>query len=154
MSDEKKSASESGGKGRFRPGVSGNPAGRQTGTRNRATMAIDNLLDGQAEALAQRTIEMALQGDTLAMRLCLERVAPVRRGRPVHFDLPRIETAADVTMALGSVLKATAAGELTPDEASTLASVFEVKRRTLETVALERRLAALEVAAQQREDRT
>ena len=58
----------------FPPGVSGNPAGRLPGTRNRATMAAEALLDGEAEALTRKAIEMAMAGDTTALRLCLERI--------------------------------------------------------------------------------
>jgi Family of unknown function (DUF5681) len=36
---------------RFKPGLSGNPNGRPLGSRNAATIAIDALLDGEAEAV-------------------------------------------------------------------------------------------------------
>jgi hypothetical protein len=36
---------------RFRPGQSGNPAGRPVGSRNKATLAAEALLDGEAEKL-------------------------------------------------------------------------------------------------------
>jgi ABC-type uncharacterized transport system substrate-binding protein len=36
---------------RFQPGQSGNPGGRPKGSRNKATLALECLLDGQAEAL-------------------------------------------------------------------------------------------------------
>lgn len=134
----------------FAPGQSGNPSGREAGARNRATVAIDELLEGEAQALGRKAIDMALSGDGLALKLCLERVAPVRRGRPVRFTLPPITTAADVVAALGAVLLATAAGDLTPDEASTVAGVMEAKRRSIEVVELEKRLAVLEEAAERR----
>ena len=139
------------GRGRpFPPGTSGNAAGRPTGARNRATLAAEALLEGQAEALTQRAIEVALEGDPRALKLCLERLAPVWRGRPVHFTLQPIKDAADVVATVGDVLAAVAAGELTPDEASTVASVLEVKRCSIEVVELEARLAALEQAAAER----
>jgi hypothetical protein len=85
----------------------------------------------------------------VALRLVLERVAPLRRGRPVRFDLPAggVERAGDVSAALGAVLEATAEGALTPDEAATIAGVLEAKRKAIETVEIEARLAALEAAA-------
>ena len=67
--------------GRFAAGNSGRPAG----ARNRATMAALELMDGEAEALSHKAIEMALAGDTVALRLCLERVAPPRKDAPVTF---------------------------------------------------------------------
>jgi hypothetical protein len=135
---------------RFEPGKSGNPTGRPPGQRNRSTMAIEALLEGEAVALGRKAIEMALAGDGLALKLCLERVAPVRRGRPVQFELQPISTAEDVALALGSVLGAVASGDITPDEGSTVAGIMEAKRRSIEVVDLEKRLAALEVAATQR----
>ena len=69
--------------GRFRPGVSGNPAGRLRGTKNRATKAAEELLEGEAEALTRKAVELALAGDTVALRLCLERLLPPRKSRRV-----------------------------------------------------------------------
>jgi len=50
--------------------------GRPKGSRNKATIAIESLLRGQAEALTQTVVTTALEGDTVALRLCMERVAP------------------------------------------------------------------------------
>ena len=131
----------------FDAGKSGNPAGRPAGARNKATVAIEALLEGEAEAIGRKAVEMALEGDGLALRLCLERLAPVRRGRPIRFSLPALEGPDDLVKALGGLLRATAEGELSPDEAVTVASILETKRRAHETVELETRLAALEKAA-------
>jgi hypothetical protein len=95
-------------------------------------------------------IAAAKGGDPTAMRLCIERLIPVRKGRPVVFDLPEIETAADVANALGAIAGAMAAGELTPDEAGAVAGVIEAKRRAIETVEHEERLQTLEEAALRR----
>src|SRR3954452_18790505 len=84
---------------RFKAGQSGNPAGKAKGTRHRATLAAASLLDGEAETITRKTIEMAKAGDTVALRLCLDRLAPVRKDRPVAFALPRIETTADLPKA-------------------------------------------------------
>ncbi len=151
MSDDTGKEQGSNGSGsRYSRGQSGNPSGRPRGSRNRVTMAVEALLEGQAEAIAAKAVEMALEGDTTALRLVMERVVPLRRGKPVHFDFPPIEHAGDVSAALGSILKATARGELTPDEAVTIANVLEAKRKALETLDLETRLAALEKASQER----
>ena len=128
----------------WRPGQSGNPAGRKLGTRVRATMAAERLLDGEAGGLTRKCIELALAGDTTAMRLCMERVAPVRRGRPTVFPLPQIQTPADLPAAMNAVVEAVACGVLTPEEGASLATVLEAHRKTLEMAELERRIAALE----------
>ena len=48
--------------------------GRPKGARNKKTLALEALLDGEAEALTRTAIEKALDGDGLALRLCLERI--------------------------------------------------------------------------------
>jgi hypothetical protein len=122
---------------------SGNP-GKPKGTRHKATQAVLALLDGEAEALTRQAVTMALDGDGVALRLCLERIAPPRRDAPVQFDLPRMETARDAAKAAGAVLEAVADGDLTPMEGAHIMALVETYRRTLETSELEARVAALE----------
>jgi phage terminase small subunit len=66
------------------------------------------------------------------------------RGRPVTFALPPIETASDISAAMGSVTAAMARGELTPAEAQDIAAVLETHRRAIETTDLEKRVQAIE----------
>jgi len=77
----------------FQPGQSGNPAGWPRGSRNKKTIALEGLLDGEAEAVMQKMISLAKLGDDVAMRLCVERMMAPRRERPVPLELPRIEIA-------------------------------------------------------------
>ena len=72
----------------FEPGKSGNPNGRPKGARNRTTALAEGLLDGEAEAITRKLIDKALEGDNAALRLCLERLLPPKRGRTVSFELP------------------------------------------------------------------
>ena len=65
--------------GRFAKGVSGNPAGRPAGSRNSATLACETLLEGQAEALTQKAVELALAGDPVALKICIDRIFPPRK---------------------------------------------------------------------------
>jgi hypothetical protein len=128
----------------WKPGQSGNPKGRPKGSRNRVSVACDELLDGEAEKLTRKAIEMALAGDITAMRLCLERICPPRKDRPIILDLPKLETAADSPQAMSVIVAAVAEGEITPNEAQALAAMVETFRRTLETAELVGRVAALE----------
>jgi hypothetical protein len=139
----RKNGGKTGG-GRFGPG---NP-GRPKGARNKTTLAIEQLLENEAEGIGRVVVEKALAGDPMALRLAVERLAPVRRGRPVKFSMPPVASAADVVAAIGSVIEAVARGELTPDEAATLSGVFETKRRAIETAEIEARVVALEQRAQ------
>jgi hypothetical protein len=132
----------------FKAGRSGNPEGRPRGSRNKATMAVEALLDGDAEGIARKAVEKALEGDMAALRLCLERLLPPRRDRPVTFELPKIETVNDLTIASSAILKACAAGTLSPDEAAEVMSLISDHVRVLEMTEIEARLTALEKARQ------
>ncbi len=126
--------------GTFRPG---NP-GRPRGARNKATLAALALLEGEAEALTRRCVELALAGDTTALRLCLERLLP--KSRAVRLQLP-LRTLADLDVASDVVGGALADGTIVLDEVAVLTGLIEVRRRLLETTELEGRLVALEQAA-------
>ncbi|WP_416896320.1 MAG: DUF5681 domain-containing protein [Minwuia sp.] len=130
--------------GQFQPGQSGNPAGRPRGALNKTTLAVLELLDGEAEGLTRKAVELALDGDTTALRLCLERIAPPVKDRPVSFDLPAIETLNNAADAMAALLKAVSEGQVTPSEATGVASIVETYRRTVESADLEDRIAALE----------
>jgi hypothetical protein len=126
--------------GRFGPG---NP-GRPRGSRNKATQAVEAMLEGEAEALTRKAVAMALDGDTTALRLCLERLCPPRKDTPVTFALPAMATAQDAVQAAGAVLMAVSEGELTPGEAAQVMGLVDSFRRVLETSEMEARLADLE----------
>lgn len=128
--------------GTFGPGNPGRPAG----ARHKVSRAIEELLEGEAEGLTRKAVKMALEGDTTALRLCLERVAPPRKDSPVQFDLPAMETAQDAAQAAQAVLVAVSHGDLTPVEAASVMALIESYRKTLETSELEARIAALEKA--------
>jgi hypothetical protein len=98
--------------------------------------------------IVQAVLTAAKRGDMTAARLVLERISPVRRGRPVYLDLPPVRTASDVVEAMSALTRAIACGELTPDEAATVATVFEMRRKALETEEFEQRLRALEERGQ------
>lgn len=118
--------------------------GRPRGSRNKTTQAVAALLEGEADTLTRKAIEMALEGDTVALRLCLERIHPPRKDAPVPFDLPAMSGAESAAQAMGAVLEGVAKGDLTPSEANSLAGLVEGYRKTLETTELEARLTALE----------
>jgi hypothetical protein len=96
----------------FKKGQSGNPAGRAQGSRSKSTLFAEAILENDREGIMDAVVNAAKNGDPTAMRLCVERLVPLRKGRPVVFDLPAIETAADVANALGAIAGAMAAGGL------------------------------------------
>ena len=128
---------------RGRPFAKGNP-GRPIGALNRATVLAQSLLAGEAEAMMRAAIDGALAGDTSALRLCLDRLVPLRRERTITVDLPPVETAADAVAALTQVGAFMGAGELTPSEGQALAAFIQTQMRAIDAASLERRVAAVE----------
>jgi hypothetical protein len=129
---------------RFKPGRSGNPAGRPKGSRNVTTVALETLLDGQAEALTKKAVELALDGDMAALRLCMDRILPPRKDRPVTFNLPAIKSAGDAAAVTSAVLTAVANGEITPADAGEIGKLVESYVKAFETAELAERLERLE----------
>ena len=83
----------------FKPGKSGNPSGKPKGARNKTTVAMEKLLDDDAATITSKAIELAKNGELTALRLCLERIIPPRKDRPVNFDMPEIKTPSDALLA-------------------------------------------------------
>ena len=101
-----------------RPFQPGNP-GKPKGARHKTTLiaeklAIERLMEDDTEGVTRRVIEAAKVGEMTAARLVLERIYPVRKGRPVHLDLPEIETVADLPVALSALVSAMGHGRLPP----------------------------------------
>lgn len=132
-------------KSTWKKGQSGNPAGRKPGTRNKATMMVLSLMERGAEEIAATIVDAARSGDLSAARFVLDRLVPPMRERPIDIDLPNTDTVQGVDRAQQAIIEAVARGELLPGEGSVLAGLVEARRKTLETIDLEQRVAALEV---------
>jgi hypothetical protein len=132
--------------GAFQKGQSGNPKGRPAGSRNRATLALDALLDGEGEAITRKAIDLAKGGDLQAIRICMDRICPARKDRPVKFSLPKLERAADAVTAAAAIVEGVAEGSLTPSEAGELSRVVSAYATTLEAADFDARLRKLEAA--------
>lgn len=134
----------------FAPGQSGNPAGRPKGSRNRATVLLQSLLDGDGEEVVQRAIRDAKRGKGMALRLVMERLIPPARSSVAAVDLPRIQRAEDVAQAASEVIAAASRGELTLAEAQEWLKLLDAQRKAIETEDLAVRLEVLEKAERQR----
>lgn len=130
-------------KTRGKPFERGNP-GRRPGARHKTTRAIEELMEGEHEALTRKAIEKALEGDMVALRLCLDRIAPPRKDSPVSMALPAVRTAEEAVGASVAVLEAMASGELTPDEAGRIMALLVAHKSLVEAGDLEKRIQTLE----------
>ena len=127
---------------RFEKGKSGNPKGKPTGAKDKRT-ELRALLQPHAAGLLQKAVDMALEGDPAALRMCLDRLIPTIKAtaEPVKCILPTTGTLADQGAA---IYQAVARGEIGTDEAVTLMQVLQAQCRIVEISEFEARLAALE----------
>jgi hypothetical protein len=141
---------------RGRPFQPGNAfgRGRPAGSRNKATIALQTMLDRHAEAILKKAVVMALQGDNAAIRLCVERLIPVRRNSSFKFKIPRLNSAADIAKASSSVVHAVAAGKLTAADGEMMTGMLGHLRQVFEAVSFEARIGALERESKRSRDET
>jgi hypothetical protein len=111
--------------GRFSPGQSGNPAGRPKGSRNKATLVAEALLDEATGAVVAKAIDEALAGDALLLRTVFRAICKKDPGRTIELDLPE-ERFGDPVAFLEATMRAVALGEITPQEAALLARIASV----------------------------
>ena len=135
-------------RGRFAAGVSGNPGGRPRGSRNRTSKLCSDLLSADAGEIIAKVIRLAKKGDGVALKLCVERLLPVRtaRDRAVDLVLPAAASAADLVRAAAVVIEQAAAGEISLSEARDFMELLERQRRSIETGDLAVRIEALEAS--------
>ena len=122
---------------RGRPFVTGNP-GRKPGPRNRTTIVAAALLEGDAEALTRKAIELALAGDVGMLKFLLGRILP--RERPLQLDLPAIQFADDAVEALGAVIRAVSEGKLSASEGAALATMMKSFSQAIDLADVVKRL--------------
>jgi hypothetical protein len=139
-----------GGTTKWAKGQSGNIKGKPRGSLNKVTLAIQSLLDDEGEELTRKAIELAKDGDLTALKLCLERICPPRKSRPIRIDLPDVATADGVSQAQVTTVQAVAEGEITPEEGKVLADILEARRKAIETADHEARLNKLEEAVDEK----
>src|SRR5829696_2365704 len=127
-----------------------NTGRKQAGAwRSTAARVAESLMEGEAEAITRKAIELAKEGDGPALRLCMDRIYPPRRDRPVRFRLPSLDKAEDAVAAHAAIVAGVAIGDLTPSEAGDLARLVDNYTRAVEATDIQTRLARLEAAEQQ-----
>jgi len=102
------------------------------------------LLDAETQALTRKAVELALDGNTTALRMCLDRIAPGRRERTAPLRLPPVQDAADLAATMTAVITAVGKGVISPEEGSRLARLIDICLKAVDTHDFERRLQLLE----------
>ena len=107
---------------KFRQGVSGNPKGKKAGTLNKRA-ALVKCFDAHAEQLINKTVELALSGDTVALRLCIERLVPKITDRPATVIMPDL-SAIETTKIIPELLRSLAGQEISVSEFKNLLDIL------------------------------
>jgi hypothetical protein len=121
-------------------------AGRPPGSKNKSTHLLEQLVEGEAELLVQKLLELAKAGDVTCLRMLLDRLWPARKGQPVKVLMPPINSAQDLLPAIASLWSEVREGRLTPDEASSLSIVVDRTIQAIELRDISSRIEALEKA--------
>jgi len=135
---------KSNSKNQFKKGVSGNPAGRPIGSRNKTTLACEQLLEGESEELIRVAVKHAKKGNIHALRLCLERIVPPQRERSIHLELRPIAGPQDLPIQFQDITTAIAEGRITPGEGESISNILSSYAQIMERVEMDRRVAELE----------
>ena len=129
----------------YKPGESGNPAGRPKGCLNKRTLvrqAIEQSFDKGEQGFWLAVAVQAKEGDSTALSMLAARLAPPYRptAHEVEFEL----SDGDLYQKAESVLEAISAGQLPPDLGVNLIQAINATAKAMETIDLENRIAKLE----------
>jgi len=130
----------------FKPGQSGNPAGRAAGSRNKQTLAAEAALFEHAQELVENLVKRAKNGEPAAMRLAMDRILPTGRGRPLPVELPPVRSAEDAQVAAGVIMDALKEGALSAREAVDLINVVGALTRLTGAIEYIKKIVRREVA--------
>ena len=126
---------------RGRPFANGNP-GRRPGSKNRTTLIAAALLDGEADELVRKGLELAKAGNVAMLKFLLGRILP--RERLIKLELPQMDFADDAVEALGCIMRAVSEGAISPSEGAALAALMNSHTAAIELADVAKRLDTLE----------
>ena len=134
--------------GRFAKGNPGGP-GRPRGAVRGATLALDQIGAEASGDLIKVAVDLGRAGNIEALKLVLNRVWPMRAGRPLEIEAPPVRALADLLPAATTIADAVLQGEMTPREGREVSALFSMQCRMIELADIERRLKALEEKREQ-----
>jgi hypothetical protein len=126
-------------RGHFLPGQTGNPSGRRPNVE-----PVRRLLELHRDELVAKAIALALAGDSTALRICFDRLAPVPKSETPASYVSGLAEAIGLTAKASAVLDAVAGAEISPDVGERLLAALANYAKIVEVDDLARRIGALE----------
>jgi hypothetical protein len=136
----------------FKTGTSGNPAGRPSGIGDKR-MQLSKLLQPHAEQIINKIIDLALNGNMDALRLCMERLIPKIKNEPINFELPEdLSNTENLLNSNASLINAVASGAVTVEGAEALSALIDSHCKLMLVNDYAKRIEALEKVLQDRQE--
>src|SRR5262245_26090970 len=105
--------------GQFTPGNSGNPVGRPIGSKNRASLILEDMLDEHGPELAKAFIQAALKGNVEVLKCFAHLVlAPRKHRHRKPMNIGPLLSLADALTAQRQITIALAEGDIDDDQAA------------------------------------
>ncbi|MGZ8910684.1 MAG: DUF5681 domain-containing protein [Methylococcaceae bacterium] len=125
----------------FKPGKSGNPAGRRPGQTPGAK--IRKAIEERKDEIVQSVIEAAIAGDMQACKMLLDRITPPLKPVAAQIALS-VPEGAGLSEQGAVVITAALSGQIPPDIGSQLITALAAQSRIIEIDDLTKRIEALE----------
>lgn len=123
----------------WKPGQSGNPAGRTPGVEK-----IRQLLEPKREELVAKAVEMALGGDSIALRICIDRLAPPPKAESAPVKIPGLADALTPKEKADSIVAAVAEGQISFEAGERAMRLLGLYLQAITVTDHEARLRAIE----------
>jgi len=129
----------------FSKGQSGNPNGKPKGTQHKATQLAQQLFKGEAENIIRKIIELALDGDMAALKICIDRICPPLKAQSqsIHIDYVKNQ---DLTNTAKQILEQVTQGNIPPDIGMQLINSIITITKTKEIEDIHKRIEAIQIS--------
>lgn len=118
--------------------------GRPQGSRNRVTIAAENIFEAESGTIARQAVEMALNGHPQMIKLVLERVVPIKKSSTIKLKgMPQITDVKSAGEAAQHIFDSIANGAISPLDGEILSRVLDKRLHSLQITDIEEELERL-----------
>lgn len=128
---------------RFKPGNKFGK-GRPQGSKNKVSIAAENLFESESGAIARQAVKMAMNGHPQMIKLVLERTVPIKKSSPIKLEgMPVVDSVESAGQAAEFLLQSIASGMISPLDGEILSRVLDKRLHSLQLTEIEKELQAL-----------